>query len=344
MHDVLRWWVSRLAELVPESLRRLGGSVDDALIITPIASTAGDIGSVAVSRRRGNRESQLGRFALDPNAMAAVPRDRSEPVALRLGPRDVLTKTVSLPLAAERDLGQVLGFEMDRETPFTADELFWNYRVEARDRYRGVLSARLVLIPRVRLASLLAALHAAGLFPRRAEIALAGADRCEVPLDDGVTRHSPSSRWLVKTMVGACALLAVAAVALPFVQQQLALDALDTEIATHQAAVAETTELNRELARLSGSLDAVAKQRAEAGRPLTVLAAATRVLPDDTYLTELTLRQRQITLTGRSPAAARLIGTLAADRGFRNPAFAAPVTRIEALRTEVFTITAEVLP
>jgi general secretion pathway protein L len=70
----------------------------------------------------------------------------------------------------------------------------------------------------------------------------------------------------------------------------------------------------------------------------------TRVLPDDSYLTELELLQRKLTLSGRSVAAARLIGAFAANGEFRNPSFAAPVTRIEALRQEIFTIVAEVGP
>jgi hypothetical protein len=39
-----------------------------------------------------------------------------------------------------------------------------------------------------------------------------------------------------------------------------------------------------------------------------------------------------------------LISALAADGELRNPAFAAPVTRLEALRSELFTINAEVGP
>jgi len=74
------------------------------------------------------------------------------------------------------------------------------------------------------------------------------------------------------------------------------------------------------------------------------LAAATSILPDDTYLTEVELRQRKVTLTGRSAGAARLIGPLAADETFRNPGFAAPVTRLEALHVELFTINTEIRP
>ena len=110
------------------------------------------------------------------------------------------------------------------------------------------------------------------------------------------------------------------------------------------AAAAEADSLRQEIDRLSGSADFIESERDKAGRPLVVLAAATRVLPDDTYLTEMELRQRKVTLTGRSAAAARLIGPLAADGTFRNPGFAAPVTRLEALHTELFTINAEVGP
>ena len=74
------------------------------------------------------------------------------------------------------------------------------------------------------------------------------------------------------------------------------------------------------------------------------MAATTRILPDDTYLTEMEVRQRKVTLSGRSAGAARLIGALAADAEFRNPGFSAPVTRLEALRAELFTINAEVRP
>jgi general secretion pathway protein L len=120
------------------------------------------------------------------------------------------------------------------------------------------------------------------------------------------------------------------------------LAALDGGIAAGQATASQAEALRREIDRLAGSADLVRNELNKAGRPLEVLAAVTRLFPDDTYLTELTLRQRKLTLTGRSAGAARLIGALAADSRFRNPGFAAPVTRVEALRAEVFTIVTEV--
>jgi len=68
------------------------------------------------------KESPLGHFALGAIGMADLPRMAGRTTVLRLGETDVLGKTVSLPLAAERELDQALAFEMDRETPFTAEE------------------------------------------------------------------------------------------------------------------------------------------------------------------------------------------------------------------------------
>ena len=120
--------------------------------------------------------------------------------------------------------------------------------------------------------------------------------------------------------------------------------AIEQEVAAGRAAAAEADRLRNEIDRLSGNAGFIESERSKAGRPLVVLAAVTRILPDDTYLTEMELRQRKLTLSGRSAGAARLIGALAADGEFRNPGFSAPVTRLEALRTELFTINTEVAP
>jgi general secretion pathway protein L len=160
---------------------------------------------------------------------------------------------------------------------------------------------------------------------------------------NGHSAHHAASRWLWPA-AACCGALALGAVVTPFVRQELALAALNREITVSRSAAAEADRLRQEIERLSGSAGFIESERDKAGRPLVVLATATRLLPDDTYLTEMELRQRKLTLSGRSAAAARLIPALAADGEFRNPGFSAPVTRLEALKAELFTINAEVGP
>ena len=154
-----------------------------------------------------------------------------------------------------------------------------------------------------------------------------------LPLEgDGGRAHHASSR-LVWSAAVCCAALGLAAVVTPFIRQELALASLEEQIAAGRTAAAEADSLRQEIDRLAGSADFVESERDKAG-PAARWSWRLRptVLPDDTYLTEMELRQRKVTLSGRSAAAARLIGPLAADGTFRNPGFAAPVTRLEALR------------
>jgi len=330
--------------MLPQGLRRTALTAVDAMVIKPIGPLGGGIDAVAVGLRRNGRETPLGRFGLGAADLAELPRATGRTTVLQLSEQDVLGKTVTLPLAAERELGQVLAFEMDRETPFKAEELYWNHRIEETDRQNGRLSVRLVLVPKANLATLLTGLGEVGIRPRRAEIADGRDAGAYLPLEgDGGHADQPSSRLLWPAAM-CCAALGLAAVVIPFVRQEIALASIDREIAVGRTAAAEAEGLRQEIDRLAGSADFIESERDKAGRPLVVLAAATRVLPDDTYLTEMELRQRKVTLTGRSAAAARLIGPLAADGTFRNPGFAAPVTRLEALHTELFTINAEVGP
>jgi general secretion pathway protein L len=85
----------------------------------------------------------------------------------------------------------------------------------------------------------------------------------------------------------------------------------------------------------------IAAARVQAGAPLHSIAVLTDVLPDDTHLTTLGLRQRRLTISGRSAAAARLIGAMAAQPLIHNPVFAAPVIRDEDNGGEKFSIRAD---
>jgi general secretion pathway protein L len=344
VRDFLNWWFGQLAELLPQRLRPSSPTAADATVITPIGAAGQGVEAVTVGLRRNGKETLLGQFALGASGLAEFPRAAGKPVVLRLSDGDVLGKTVVLPLAAEREIDQALAFEMDRETPFGAEELYWSRRILAADRQSGRLSLRLLLVPKANLAPLLGLLGQIGVAPVRAEIADGPDAGSWLPLD-GVDH--PTNRIagrFIRPAAICCALLALAAIVTPFIRESIAMASLERALAAGRQAAGEANSLRREIARLSGSADLVGKEREKVGQPLAVLAAATRVLPDDTYLTEMELRQRKLTMTGRSAAAARLIGAVTADSEFRNPAFAAPVTRIEALHQELFTVIAEVAP
>src|SRR5690606_28192983 len=70
--------------------------------------------------------------------------------------RAVLRRTLQLPVAALENLSSVLGFELDRQTPFRADQVYYDSRVLPHEPDARQTSVQLALITRQRLAEELA--------------------------------------------------------------------------------------------------------------------------------------------------------------------------------------------
>jgi general secretion pathway protein L len=339
------WWIGQLRDLLPAGWGRFGATLEDAMVVEPLGPPSGEVDGIRVNLRHHGRESLLGSYSLTADSVAGLPRRPGRRWVLRLRQTDVLAKTVTLPLAAERQVHEALAFQMDQETPFTPDEIYWSHFIAERDRQGGRLSVRLLLVPRQSLAALLGALDHFGIVPNRAEIGDGPDQGRALPLgDDDGSFNAAHRHALFWPAAACCLLLALGTIATPFVRQAISLASLDREIEAGQTTAAEVKKLQGELHRLSATIELVESERDKAGRPLATLATLTRLLPDDTYLSEVTQQQRKVTLSGTSAAAARLIGALSVDDGLRNVAFAAPVTRLEAIRAELFTIAAEVAP
>lgn len=333
----LTWWGQQLVSLLPA---RDGEAQRDA-VVAILRGPAANPGPVEIALRRRGKTRGIGQFSLDPAGIAslrAAVGGRGGPLEVQLPPGMMLEHSVVLPLAAERDPERVLGYEMDRLTPFAASDLFWSWLIERRDRARAQLHLRLALVPRAQVAAALQALGSAGLLP----VALRGANGRRISLEG-----TGGGRWRRRTAIGlgvGCTVLAIAAAAIPFVQQSRESRRIEAQIASLRPAVDQAEALRRRLAGAAAVQDVLAAQRARVGDPLEVIAALSDVLPDDAVLTDLSLRERQLAISGQALSAAKLIPALAADPAFRNPAFAAPVTRNDTVHREGFSIRAEAAP
>jgi len=323
----LTWWRQQLLSLVPG---RAAGRHDAVL-----AAMHG--GGLDVSVRRRGRLGVLGTYPLTDAGAAELSRTlgpRPPPVELEVPPGWMLVQGVTLPLAAERDPATVLRYEMDRLTPFAADALHWSWAIERRDNVQAQLRLRLSLVLRSQVEDTLATLRRAGL-----HLAALTNGTLAIPLD--VARTASWRRPAALALAAACVLLGLAAAAVPLVQQGQAAQRIEQQIAALRPAVDRSEALRRALSEAASGVDVLARQRAQAGDPLATLAALTDILPDDTVLTDFTMRQRVVTMAGQSAAAARLIPALAADPALRDPTFTAPVTRNDTQRTDIFTIRVE---
>jgi general secretion pathway protein L len=347
LRELGSWWAERMLAFIPENLRQRRRDLMDALVLELEASADTDVASFTISQRRRGRERRIGYFepALPGGADAALARAqrRLRTVALRVPAALLLRQQVEVPLAAERDLDNVLRYRMDLFTPFLPDALFWSWRIDNRDRARGLLQVTVCLIPRTSLEPGFTALARAGISPSRLEVGQIG-EVCEV-MDLPLTIARVTARRRETTLaVALCGTLAVAALLLPFILQAIQTDAVDAAIAELKPRVAQASALRQRVGGNAASANTIAAEEARFGDILQALAMLTDILPDDTYLNRLTFQQRQVAISGRSAGAARLITALAAHRAIRNPAFAAPVIRTEGGNADTFSIRADLAP
>jgi general secretion pathway protein L len=318
------WWIARLQELLPPSWTNAGGRASDGIVVDMDSQE-----NITASIRHNGRHEPV-------TLGVAARRAGSRPVVVRAPPGAVLEKHHVVPAAPRRELNQMLRFELARITPFNADDVFWRWDGRPRPGDRSRTDIVMTLVPKVAVAAALEALANVGIQPRFIEAGPPDRPRL-LPIADEVGRS-----LLLRTLAWTCAGLAVIAMVVPLLLQELAIRSTDSAIEDLQPAMKQIEALRRGITADGAGRDVVAQETDRTGDVLQVLAGVTRILPDDTYLTDFSLRDRQVTLGGRSAAAARLITSLSADPMIRDAAFAAPVTRIEGATTDLFSIRAGV--
>ena len=256
--------------------------------------------------------------------------------------RQVLVREFELPLAAEENLREVLGFEMSRRTPFRAQDVHFDFQVVSRDSTHQRLKLRLEVVPRTVLAPVLAGLRAWELSPAP------GVAQHRAPEDAGYAAFGfqasgfdahPHSR--LNMVLGlAVVTLMVAVVWLPFERQRDYRQELEGQVAQARLAAARVASLRDELSAERDARALVINARGERPSMVALLEELTRALPDGTFLFRLEVDGNEVNLHGSSDGASRLIAILEDTPHLRGVRFASPVTRDGTTGHERFHIVA----
>ncbi len=285
-------------------------------------------GNAAVLVRDGRQLHlvKLNTLALD-STLVALLRPHRYPLVLELPPEWVLMRRVALPAAAKENLRQVIGFEIDRITPFQADQVYFDNERDA-DRQLGSdqVGVKVWLVPRNRVQPWLEALRKAGLpvdrmAPQQVSVSL--------NLLPAELRPRPDLRQLAFKTAPVLLLLALlaAVLILPLWQARTLVIDLQQEENRLRRQAGSVIELRKALENKLEELKKVRDYWRSVPPPLEVLQVLTHLLPDDTYLQQLDIRGDKLTIRGLSGQASALIGLLEASPAFVDPHFLSPVTQ-----------------
>jgi general secretion pathway protein L len=235
-----------------------------------------------------------------------------------------------------RGIDAVAG-EIERQTPFSPDQVYLGYHVDAEVDTRGRVLAHLSLVPCARADEMLRTLADHGVTPDRITL---GDEANENSLGDTVhiitsRRAAPAPRfWLA-----AAGVLFLLALASPFWRNHSALTQIENELGRAQQAALQLG------GRQDGADDArsqivwLGKWRGQRPVLTSLLNAISVALPDTAYLAQFELTGHVLSLQGVARAAPELIAALEALPEVAKVEFSAPTLRDPATGLEQFQLT-----
>lgn len=351
LNSALRWWVNELAELVPQALRQRIANLRGRILL--VIDDAG----AYLAYEAGERYEPLGRIDLNTDQPGAVQRllaaspqtgsNIANNIVVRLPAARALRTTVTLPLAAERNLDGVVGFEFERLVPFKREDVYYAHRVLSRDKAAHNLRVELTVVPRSDFRDIARSaqrldLHVVGL-----EVAATDPEAAPSPLPlDG--DHRPVSRPRAQLAVGGLAGLAVilllASIVIPFIRAENTLDTLTAEVGEARRKADASLTLQKEIDAEIQDQQSVVARKLQTPSASELLDIITKLTPDDTWLTELQITGGEIYLVGASGSATALLGLVDQSPSFRNAAFRSSITQDLKIGRERFDIAARIAP
>jgi general secretion pathway protein L len=322
------WWLAELAGMLPRRIRAVGRRDRRQVVLllkpdeTVVFEQSGGRDRIAgvVRADAPDRDGELATF------LRRV-RQRG-PVTIRLSGELGLRKIITLPLAARDDLEQLLRFEMDRLTPFRADEVHFAQRIVASDVPNRRMTVELAVAPRRTVEQALTLAQGVGAAVARVELDTPHGDTHEplnlLPQD---AADVAGERRLIRALVLLALILALAAVAIPLQRQRAKLAALTDQIAASRVEAEQSHALRAQLDELSQTGAFLLAEKGRQPMATEVVADLTRLLPDQAWLGQLLLQGGEVQLHGWAATASDLISLLDQSPLFRAPQFRSPVTQ-----------------
>ena len=348
------WWFGELSACVPAVLRRLVAGRRRRLYlllrdeVTDLYEESGGKPRVFASLEQDAPDAAarvlLQRLHKGPWAeiLAVIPAERA------------LRRRLQLPLAVAENLRESIGFDIDRLTPFRAEEVVYQARIAGIDRQRAQVTCELTVVPRATVDAALKRTNLLGIRPDRVAVE---------PEEDGTAPPggaAPSpiylpvvlggrvDRWLPwrlpAALAGLIVLLTLAGLYLHFDRSDTVLAAYAAETAKYRKAADAAAKLREQVQTLARTRAAAATQREALPLVVDVLAELTARLPDDTWLTDLRLSDAHMQLSGYASSAATLVPIIENSPMFEGARLSGPVLPDESMQRERFSIEADLTP
>ncbi len=342
-----KWWIEELRLAMPASWQqRLQYALRRVTLLLN-----GDALEIGVDKNRSLKNLLTLSLTQDASLRKQQIEDLLEEHELQEAPRflllpsdSVLNTEMRLPAAAEPNLAQVLTFEMDRQTPFRAADVYFDWKVLEREAESGQIRLDLHVVPRADVDDTLKTISSWN-------IPLGGVDILQgsrtlglnlLPADQRSRAVNQKGR-LNLVLGGACAILLALVMTQSLSLRSHQVTELEQAISEVQGEARAVMQIKQRIEDSSEAAGFLAKKRAETPLSIAVLADITRILPDDTFLDRLVISKSSVQMQGKSQNAQQLIELVNESPLLDEAAFRGS-TRLDARSgLEIFEVNADVV-
>jgi general secretion pathway protein L len=327
--DLFEEWIATVARAVDAGLSRyvkrpqIVLSASGGGVVTATMKTAGkDLALPDVSFRLSHGRPNP---PLPPDWEAAF---RVSRVEMLLTADQVLLRSLDFPKQAEGFLDGMIRTQMDRLTPWAADEAVFGWTepaISANERIELTLAAmpKQEIQPLVQLASVLGAGSLAVFVAVPAE---AGAP-VKIKVFDQSLQGAGGRRLETSRILRGVLASAGLAVAVSFLVAIYVGSTLDSELEQLTHRISERRAALRLGPNGGSAFDLLARRKQTNPSSVVVLEALSKALPDGTYVTELRIDGDKVQFVGMTQDAPPLIRLIERSPQFARATFFAPTTR-----------------
>ncbi|MDD2658997.1 MAG: PilN domain-containing protein [Methylococcales bacterium] len=343
-----RWWKRELGFLVPEKLKQLVSDKQSFIIISPKG------GRLVLSYAYDGQIEQLAtvdRGARDLAFQSIHEKDErlaKAGVIIRLTNQEAIQKELSLPAAAKENLYQVVAYELDRYTPFKAEQVYFAVKPLEGVNEPGHIRVMLILTTREILDGLYEDVTAMGLSPLFADYegsanSLDHFTYAYNLLPDRLRQKTAKIPRLINSaLIMLTCLLLISVIAAPVWFEYQTVNALQIKADSLEKDAKKVKALQSDIDAVIDETRQLIKEKTATPEVIVILNTLSSLIKDDTWLSYLQYTDGHLQIQGESPAASTLIAVLEASELFVNARFASPVTQDSVSKLERFQITVDV--
>jgi len=342
--EFFRWWGGELRALLPARWQSLfiGGADWYLLQHEGTQWTLRHAGNSVPMTRWSDTDDILIQQTALTSALKTIDREDLR-LALLLPTAAVLRRTLALPLAARDNLQQVMVFEIDRQTPFSAAQVYYAVRELPQPAAAGRVNAELVAVTRGTLDPLLELLTALKIPIDAVDLAV-GNDRLGVnllPLERTPRRVRPRLRLNLALAAG-CVLLLLLSLGTWLHNRQEALATMQDTVESMRADAQQVSSLRQQLQDNAGAAGFLAERKKKTVSMLSLMQDITARLPDTAWLERFSVdNSGQVGLQGQSVQAAKLLDALKDSALITDASFQGSIQPDPSTGKERFYLTAQ---